>query len=670
MKKHYSKLLLALGMAGVMSVNVFAAVTFKDVPNTHWAYASIDYMQDKGYMSKNSNGEFFPSQEVSYFEIAEILAKATGYQDELVVKDMDPVLKKQIADNYAVQKPFIKTYADKYSTWENRCNEEIAYLIGRGYLEKSDLNKFIVKTADGKELKNTITKQDLAALLVRIIGKEKTAQDAYEGKTPFADHSLIKEENRPHVVYLNKIGLLNGDNKGNMGANTKVTRALCAQMTYNALMYKEKLDKENQGAQKPTTPEASTGNTIQGKVNKIVPKNAATGENYVIIEADGATKFYTATKSTKVVDGANKEVDFATLKVGTKISATIVKENGVEVISKIQLVDATSTTPDTGTTPGAGEETDQSVEKSTYKGTVENIGRSGSISVLTSNETVTYKVADDSEIIYDGEAITLEEVGVGDQVKIYVENYKVVRINVLTRAEEKEENRAVEFVKSIAKADGYKMTVLENNKEKEVLVSSDVDVIRNGKYVDIADLRIGDELTLKLSKNDVVEITATSKEQSFTGTVNAIIISQSPQLVIDSKGQKHTVSITSNTELYDSKSRTDAVLREIALGSKVEVLTESKEAISVVVKDAPSQITYKGTVEYVGQGAKYIDVLVEYDALTGETMTLKRINVPSQVDIIVDREKGYRNQIKKDMEVLIVFNYGEEMYPESIEVVR
>ena len=114
----------------------------------------------------------------------------------------------------------------------------------------------------------------------------------------------------------------------------------------------------------------------------------------------------------------------------------------------------------------------------------------------------------------------------------------------------------------------------------------------------------------------------------------------------------------------------DTVLREIQLGSKVEVLTESKEAISVVIKDAPSQITYKGTVENVGQGAKYIDVLVEYDAVTGETMTVKRINVPSQVEIIVDKEKGYRNQIKKDMEVLVTFNYGEEMYPESIEVIR
>ena len=186
----------------------------------------------------------------------------------------------------------------------------------------------------------------------------------------------------------------------------------------------------------------------------------------------------------------------------------------------------------------------------------------------------------------------------------------------------------------------------------------------------MSDLRIGDKLTVKMEGNEAVEIEATATTESFIGTVESIILAQNPQLVVLSKGEKKTVSVTNNTELYDASQRVDTVLREIQLGSKVEVLTESKEAISVVVKDAPSQITYKGTVENVGQGAKYIDVLVEYDAMTGETMTVKRINVPSQVDIIVDKEKGYRNQIKKDMEVLVIFNYGEEMYPESIEVIR
>lgn len=670
MRKHYSKLLLALGMAGVMSVNIFAAVTFKDVSNTHWAYPAISYMQEKGYMSRNSSGEFLPSSEVTYFELAEILAKATGYQDELVVKDMDPTLKKQIADNYAVQKPLLKTYSDKYKSWESRCNEEIAYLIGRGYLSKDELSKFMVKTADGKEVKNIVTKQDLATLLVRVIGKEKTAKESYTGKTPFADHDLIKEENRPYVAYLNKNGLLNGDAKGNMGANTKVTRALCAQMTYSALMFKDKLEQAEKPVtpEKPITPEApADDNTFEGRVAKIVAKTDGSGGSYLQIEVNGSNKFYTATKDTKVVDSNNGALNFDAVKANAKVKVTMAKENGVEVLTKIQILDEKDTTP---STKPEGDNDQTAEEVTTYKGTIENIGRSGSISVLTSGKTVTYKVEDNCEILYQGEELALEDLNVGDNVRIYVEDLGVTKINVLKRQEVENEKMDVEFLKSVRKPDGYKVTVVEKGKEKEVLVSTDVEVIRNGKSVDMSDLRIGDKLTVKMEGNEAIEIEATATTESFIGTVESIILAQNPQLVVLSKGEKKTVSVTNNTELYDASQRVDTVLREIQLGSKVEVLTESKEAISVVIKDAPSQITYKGTVENVGQGAKYIDVLVEYDAVTGETMTVKRINVPSQVEIIVDKEKGYRNQIKKDMEVLVTFNYGEEMYPESIEVIR
>ncbi|MEG1703460.1 MAG: S-layer homology domain-containing protein, partial [Niameybacter sp.] len=241
MRKHYSKFILSLSLAGIMSVNVFAATTFTDVNNKHWAYPGISYMQDKGYMTKNSSGAFAPAQEMTYFDIAEVLAKATGYQDALVIKDMDPALKKQIADNYEKQKPTLATYTSKYGTWESRCNEEIAYLLGRGYLTEAELSRFMIKTADGKEIKNTLTKQDMVTLLVRVIGKKISAEEAYIGKTKFADNDLIRKENRPYAAYYNQIGLLNGDDKGNMGANTKVTRALGAQMTYAALMHKEKL---------------------------------------------------------------------------------------------------------------------------------------------------------------------------------------------------------------------------------------------------------------------------------------------------------------------------------------------------------------------------------------------------------------------------------------------
>ena len=673
MKKHYSKLLLSLTLASVISVNVFGAVTFTDVNDKHWAYTGISYMQEQGYMTKNSSGEFKPSEEISYFDVAEILAKATGYQDELVVKDMDPTLKKQITDNYEKQKPVLKTYTDKFSTWETRCNEEIAYLLGRGYLSQDELSRFMIKTADGKEVKNILTKQDFVTMLVRVIGKEVSAKSSYTGKTNFQDNDLIREENRPYVAYYNQIGLLNGDTKGNMGANTKVTRALGAQMTYSALMYKEKLDKENPTT--PTTPEVTGG--ITGTVSKVVPKNNGTGETYVLLEVNGKTTFYTANLTTKVTDSKGQALNLENVKVGEKVNITVAKENGVELIKTIQLLNSTGgstpTTPDTDTKPTDGEnqnsgESTSEQEATSYLGDVENIGRSGSISISTSQGTVTYLTGDTCEVLYDGQSLKLDELQIGDRVRIYVENYKIVKINVLSRAEA--QATEAEFVKVTNKVTSYNMTLLEGTKEKTVEVDKEATIKRNGKRATIEDLRVGDKLTLTMEGKVVVGIEATSEESSFVGTVESIIISNTPQLIVRSKGELKTVNITTNTDLYDSTSKSDVSLREVLLGSKVEVLTESKEAVSVVVKEKSTEISYKGTVQYVGPSAKYIDVVVEYDALTGETMTLKRVNIPTQVKIIVDREVGYRNQIKEGMEVLMIYNYGEDMAPQSIEVIK
>lgn len=674
MRKHYSKLLLTFSLVGIMSVNVFGAVTFTDVKENHWAYTAMSYMQDKGYMTKNSSGEFAPTQEVTYFEVAEVLAKATGYQDELVIKDMDPTLKKQIAENYEAKKPLLKTYMDKYSAWETRCNEEIAYLLGRGYLKEEDLSRFMIKSADGKEFKNTLTKQDLAAFLVRVIGKEVTAKEKYTGKTKFTDNDLIREENRPHVAYLSEIGLLNGDAKGNMGANTKVTRALCAQMTYSALVYKEKLDKEEAANKPQTKPEDNTSSTtpdaaaIKGKINKVVPKNNAANENYVLLEVNGKTTFYTANPSTKVTNASGQVVDFSKVTVGENVAVTVAKENGIELIKTIQLLDnttgGTTTTPDTSDK----EDTTENTETMRYLGDVENIGRSGSISVSTNAGIVTYLLADEYSIVEGTKTLTLEDLSVGDRVRIYIEDNKIVKVNILARAQVNETE--AEFVRIANRVTSYSLTIADGTKESILEVDLAADITRNGKVANVQDLRMGDTLKLEMDGGVVTSIEATGEESSFVGTVESVILSSTPQIAIKTKNDLKIINITKNTDIYDATSRKDITVRDILLNARVEVIADSSEALSIVVKEVPTEMVYTGTVENVGPSAKYIDVLVDYDELTGESKVLKRIEIPTQVEIIVDGQASYRNQIKKANKVEVTYNYNNLSYPEIIEVIK
>ncbi|WP_053983048.1 S-layer homology domain-containing protein [Niameybacter massiliensis] len=674
MRKHYSKLLLTFSLVGIMSVNVFGAVTFTDVKENHWAYTAMSYMQDKGYMTKNSSGEFAPTQEVTYFEVAEVLAKATGYQDELVIKDMDPTLKKQIAENYEAKKPLLKTYMDKYSAWETRCNEEIAYLLGRGYLKEEDLSRFMIKSADGKEFKNTLTKQDLAAFLVRVIGKEVTAKEKYTGKTKFTDNDLIREENRPHVAYLSEIGLLNGDAKGNMGANTKVTRALCAQMTYSALVYKEKLDKEEAANKPQTKPEDNTSSTtpdaaaIKGKINKVVPKNNAANENYVLLEVNGKTTFYTANPSTKVTNASGQVVDFSKVTVGENVAVTVAKENGIELIKTIQLLD--NTTGGTTTTPDTNDKDDttENTETMRYLGDVENIGRSGSISVSTNAGIVTYRLADEYSIVEGTETLTLEDLSVGDRVRIYIEDNKIVKVNILARAQVNETE--AEFVRIANRVTSYSLTIADGTKESILEVDLAADITRNGKVANVQDLRMGDTLKLEMDGGVVTSIEATGEESSFVGTVESVILSSTPQIAIKTKNDLKIINITKNTDIYDATSRKDITVRDILLNARVEVIADSSEALSIVVKEVPTEMVYTGTVENVGPSAKYIDVLVDYDELTGESKVLKRIEIPTQVEVIVEGQASYRNQIKKGNKVEVTYNYNNLSYPEIIEVIK
>ncbi|MGL5676494.1 MAG: S-layer homology domain-containing protein [Cellulosilyticaceae bacterium] len=646
MKKKFTRIALILGLTGVLCVNTFAT-SFTDVAQSHWAYAGVAYMQENGYMTKNSEGKFLPNDQVTYFEFSEILAKVTGYQDEMIIKDMDEQFKQDIRTNYQRQLPTIQQYEAKYKGWRKSSNEEIAYILGRGYLTADELAKFMVKTADGKEMNTIMTKQDLAVYLVRMIGKANTAVAEYNG-TGFSDESSIKPENRPYVAYLKKAGLVNGDTNGKFNPNDKVTRAMCATMTTNAIRHKESLEETT------PTPEPN-GKVVIGKVYNVIPKNNAANETLVLVEVQGNNKFYTATPATVVKDAKGTVLNVKDVKIGQTLEMTLSGQSDTIQNITIQGEVKPEVEPD---------------KAAVYTGEVDRIGRNGDLSIYTNGGSVSFVVDKNCAITYKGESIALDQVAVGDRVTIKVQNDQIMDISILEKNTNPTPSKDMEYVKVSIKPSHYVMTVQNGKTTEEIEVSKDVEVYRNGKEAYIDEIRVGDKLTFKESKGKVVEIQATYTESKIQGRVRKIVISSTPEVVVETKDGEVTVAITSNTDLYDNNTREDISLRDILLGMEVEVRLESKEAQLLEVKKAPSKVTYKGVIEYIGQGTRYIDVLVEYDAMTGETMTVKRINVPSDVTIMMDRKEVHRNKLEEEMEVLVTFNYGEELSPTMIEVLN
>ena len=169
----------------------------KDVSSNHWAYKEITEMQRRGLLVPSSQGEFFPNNYVTYFEFSQILAKATGYQDASTNSNIAPALKKAIADNFAKQKSTIEAHQKNYKHWQKDANKEIAYLIGKGYLKKEDLGKFMSKSTSSMESKRGVRKQEAAVYLVRILHLEETAKQEYT-TTGFKDEASIDVAARPH----------------------------------------------------------------------------------------------------------------------------------------------------------------------------------------------------------------------------------------------------------------------------------------------------------------------------------------------------------------------------------------------------------------------------------------------------------------------------------------
>ncbi|MGL4362818.1 MAG: S-layer homology domain-containing protein [Cellulosilyticaceae bacterium] len=650
MKKKFTKLAIVCGLTVMLSVNTFAALQAKDVASGHWAYEGIEYMVEERYMMMNSAGEFKPNETVSYFDFAEILAKVTGYQDELIVKDMDEAFKQEIRQNYTKQISKIQKYdnASKYTTWKSSANEEIAYLLGRGYLTENDLSKFMTKAANGKEVMNVMTKQDLSVFLVRLIGKQTTAEQNYK-TTGYTDESIIKEANRPHVAYLKSVGIL-GTSPA-MGANDSVTRALCAHMTQKSIAHKKEL--ENQNVRK-----------VAGKVYNIVDRNNQAGETLVLVEIEGKNKFYTANKSTKIIDENGKALKMDDIELGQVITLTL--EEKQDNIIMIQLGQAIA--PETGN-PGIDTPENLPEVVDTYKGVVDFIGRNGNMSIYTDGGSVTFDVAKECDITYQGEKLNIDDVKLKDEVTITVKDEKITKIIITKR--ETVEKKASQFVKLINKKDKYYFTVLEGEKEKEMIIDKDVTFFRDSKIIGADEIRIGDKLTFTMQNNEVTEVDVVTTQSKATGKVKKVIIAEIPEIVIETKtGEMISFAITKDTEIYDSNKREDVTIRSVLLGMEVEIKAESKEAVSVVIEKSPTQVTYKGIIQEVGQGARSIDVLVEYDTVTGESMVIKRINVPVETIIKSGNKEIHRMQLEEDMEVLVKFAYSEDLYPTTIEVLK
>ena len=653
--KKIAKSVLLCSTIVLYTVSTFGA-TFKDVPTSHWAYTAVADMQKRGIMLTQSTGEFYPNNKMNYFDAADALAKATGYVDVNVNQNVNAAFKQQILNNYEAQKSTLAAYEKKYKSWDKLYNQQIAYLLGRGYLKKDELDRFVTVGQDKKEVKSSITKQELAIFIVRFLGKEETAKTNYK-VSGFSDDSAVAEAYKPYVGYLKAVGLVSADAKGAFNPSTPVTRATCAQLLSNAFKLKEKGTASPQGSNTQTGTSETVSSIVT--IKKVVPKNQT--EYYILLEKGVNTSFFTIKTSTKVTDSSGTEVAIATIPLETKATITTALENNTEYITSMKLQ----------TSSGDGVQTSGTV---VMIGTVARIGINGDLSVLLpDNTTKTYLVDPNCVVVVQGAIGALTDVNIDSRVRATVMTNAIVKIEVLSEAADASVSslNSGEIIAKTVKTGGYELTVKQGSRTSKLTTKDDVIIRRNNKRASFEDIKIGDKVEIVRNGGEITELLFTGTRVSVEGQIKSVCISAEPEITLITKNGTETFIIGAAADLYDNNERENVTIRDLRLGQNVELLLESKEVISLVIqRNTGSSAIYKGVIQSIGKKSDYIDVIVDYDPATGKSKVLKRIYTPTEVQVEMSGRREHRSLFTEGMNIVATYKYLDDTYPEKILIIE
>ena len=75
-----------------------------------------------------------------------------------------------------------------------------------------------------------------------------------------------------------------------------------------------------------------------------------------------------------------------------------------------------------------------------------------------------------------------------------------------------------------------------------------------------------------------------------------------------------------------------------------------------------------GTITDLGKNDSYMEVLVDYDYASGQSKVYKRIELTSDVPVIIDGKTKTRSALDEDMQVVINYKYFDDKVPEKILV--
>ncbi|MBB6732928.1 S-layer homology domain-containing protein [Cohnella zeiphila] len=456
--KIWTSLLLVLMLIGTgaayaaPSASAASATPFGDVPAGHWAEKHIAKLALQGLVNGKAEGQFKPNDALSREEAVVLAIRFMGQADKVDTKEVVAFPSTFSVDNY------FKAYVN--------------YAFKQGLLNMTEEFKLASSEPSKPWGSASASREWVARLLVRAIGKEADATAAATKATSFSDNASIDPALLGYVNVAVSTGLVKGVDESKFDPKGTLTRAAAATLFSRA---------------EPLVQTAYPGQASGIWLN-ISPTELT------MLHSDGTTSTYSVTDST-LFSRADSEKLLTEDALTLYGKATVISPEGGQADYAEQLDD----TPQVKTVEGKLVVVNESKHK---------------LSVLVGQDVEEYEYDPDQEPVAtdaDNNAIELGALPADANVTLMVDAFsqspKLVAVSVKSSTVAKSGSGTIVSVDTSARS------ILVKDASTAVAsplaVASTATIQKNGTYVNLPELAAGDAITYSLLNDEVTSIVVT-----------------------------------------------------------------------------------------------------------------------------------------------------------------
>lgn len=279
------------------------------------------------------------------------------------------------------------------------------------------------------------------------------------------------------------------------------------------------------------------------------------------------------------------------------------------------------------------------------QGKITNVQQSGSEFYITIKDRTgnigVYRTNSDSDVRLNGQKIAYNALIIGQDIDAIIQEDTRTVLALKTEGINEEYKGIVKSVVNIVPESltiEYYPAINSTRTERITFsIDSNTDIILDGKYAYLRDIKEGDTVTVKVRNSRPVEVNAERKDKEIEGHIKDINLSSKPSLTVTVENNKDlTYEIDSKATVYRKNRKVD--LKDLKKGDKVELKLEYN-----IIKDIDATVvksSVKGVIEAITL-SRYPELKVKNT--DGDTVTH---SVASDVYIVIGNKKGTINDLK------------------------